>query len=277
MEIQNKQQHNKIINISFIIIFVSTLYTLLFFITPIIIIQKHISQYPFTDIKKPSVNLNTNLNEKTLFATYSIVNIKGQNTYIALPLQIDNSKPIRIILYSHGSTTYINKDSNNEVFKFLTPFSAYYANNGYIFAASNEHSPAWGNDNAIQDMENTLDYILKTYNIEDYELNLIGYSMGGLSSMHYAWKHPDIVNSIALIAPTIRHYEWSKEEFKAISNIPTKIWHGTQDKNIPSTNSIEFITLAKKYNKNIQIKLLPLKDHWNIKLSLKKDIFEFLQ
>jgi len=272
------QQHNYNQKITIIIIItLSFLYTSLLFIIPTIKVQKHIKQHPFTEIKDPQIQPDFDSQEENLYATYSIIEIEGQNTFIAVPPELDNSKPISIVLYSHGSITYVNKDPNNKLMESLIPFSTYFVNNNYIFAASNEHSPAWGNESAISDMENTLAYILDKYNISDgnYKLSLLGYSMGGLSSMHYAWKHQETVHSIALIAPTIRHYEWSENEFNTIADIPIKIWHGTQDLNISVSNSQLFVTNAKKYDKEILLELLPNETHWIYKPKLKEDILEF--
>ena len=260
----------------FLVLLLSFGCTYVFLIHPVVEYRDHIEEFPLSKLQEPQMPFKSMELQKD--STYSIVEIEKQNTFIALPADVDNSRPINIVLYSHGSITSVTKDIDEEFIQFLISYATYFTDKGYIFAASNEHAPGWGSKSVLADMDNTLSYILDTNNIEeDYRLNLLGYSMGGLSSFNYAIQSPDKVSSIALIAPTTRHNTWSGAEYTALKDIPIKIWHGTKDVNIFVGNSQNFALAAEKYDKEIQIELLQNETHWIKKITLKKSIFEFLE
>ncbi len=208
--------------------------------------------------------------------TESFEKISGQMAYIAVPTKIDTSNPPAIILYSHGSNTRVTSDTTNSFIKDLQKYGELFANNNFIFAASNEHDENWGNTASISDMLNLQQWIEQRYTTST-KLYLIGFSMGGLPTMHFTSKYPEDIVKIALLAPTTRTYEWTKTEVAKIKDIDIKIWHGTSDVNIGISSSRNFVKYMKNLGKEIALVELPMKTHFDVDAEYMDEILTFFQ
>ena len=150
--------------------------------------------------------------------------IEGENAYIAVPTRIDEDNAPRIIVYSHGSNTTVTSNTEDDFMKDLQMYGEFFTQHNYIFSASNQHGANWGSDLAIQDTVNMINWIKERYDTRE-RVNMVGYSMGGLPTMNFVSQYPELVNKIALLAPTTRSNEWDAQRVEKIKDIDIKIWH----------------------------------------------------
>ena len=202
--------------------------------------------------------------------------ISEQTAYVAVPTNIDENNPPAIILYSHGSNTRVISDMYDPFMIDLQSYGKYFAEKNFIFAASNEHDENWGNAASVQDMLNLEQWIRNNY-ATSRSLYLIGFSMGGLPTMHFAVQYPENIVKIALLAPTTRTYEWTQAEVEKIKDIDIKIWHGTADVNIGISSSQSFVTYMKNLGKTIPLVELEGKTHFDLDTEYMNQILEFFQ
>jgi len=202
--------------------------------------------------------------------------IEGQTAYIVAPTNIDENNPPSIILYSHGSNTRVISDMLDPFMMDLQEYGIYFTQYNFIFAASNEHDENWGNAASIADMVNLQEWIAERYQTSG-KIYLIGFSMGGLPTMHFVQKYPENIEKVALLAPTTRTYEWNQTEVNKIMNIDIKIWHGTSDVNIGIVNSREFVEYLGKLGKDVELVELTGKTHFDVDKEYMADILTFFQ
>ncbi len=200
--------------------------------------------------------------------------IGGENAYIALPSRIDEDNAPRIIVYSHGSNTTVTSNTEDEFMQDLQIYGEFFTQHNFIFAASNQHGANWGSDEAIQDTVNMIDWIKERYDTRQ-RVNMVGYSMGGLPTMNFASRYPELVNKIALLAPTTRSNEWDAERVEKIRDIDIQIWHGTADVNVGYSLSTTFVNRLASFNKDVELITLEGKTHWNIHTEYIENILEF--
>lgn len=198
--------------------------------------------------------------------------IADQWAYIAYPLEIDPKNPPILIVYSHGSNTIIVNSAIDPFMKDMIAYGEFFTEHGYAFAASNEHGANWGSDAAIVDMTNVVEWIREKYMIRE-KINLLAHSMGGLPTLYFAFKYPDLVNKIALLSPTT--YIWGKDKYDALRDIPVTIWHGDADVNIGWSVSKGFVDRGAAYGKEIKLVTIEGGTHWDVDTELKEDILTF--
>jgi predicted esterase len=202
--------------------------------------------------------------------------IEGENAYIAVPTRIDSENPPRIVVYSHGSNTTVTSDTEDEFMQDLQKYGEFLTQHNYIFSASNQHGANWGNDLAIQDTVNMIDWIKERYDTKE-TVNMIGYSMGGLPTMNFASEYPELVNRIALLAPSTKSNEWDQGRVEKIEDIDIKIWHGTADVNVGYSLSTTFVDTLDSLGKDVELVTLEGKTHWDIHTEYMEDILNFFE
>lgn len=200
--------------------------------------------------------------------------IGGQVAYIAHPIEIDPDNPPTIIVYSHGSITFITENFNDPFMLEMRSYGEYFTKENYIFAASNEHGENWGNAASVQDIKAMVEWIQERYQTQP-KIYMTGHSMGGLPTFEYAFAYPETVSKIGLLAPTTRSSVWNEEKLASLNDKQVKIWHGEADVNVGSFNSERFKTDADRYGNNINLVLLPGVDHWGVDTELMDELLEF--
>jgi predicted peptidase len=200
--------------------------------------------------------------------------INSQQAYIVVPSTIDDTNPPRLVIYSHGSNTRVTKNMDDPFMKDLQEYGKLFTQYNYIFAASNEHDESWGNSDVMLDIDNLIDWVSKEYFIQP-KIYMLGFSMGGLSTMNFTTSNEELVEQIALLAPTLRSSEWNEVRIEKLMDKDIKIWHGTKDVNIPISNSTNFIELVKKYGIDIEFIKLENKTHFDIDSEYMEEILEF--
>lgn len=202
--------------------------------------------------------------------------ISGQLAYIAIPTNIDTNNPPSIVIYSHGSNTLVTEDTTDSFTQDLQSYGNLFTTKNFIFAASNEHGENWGNADSVDDMYNLLQWIQNSYPASN-NIYLIGFSMGGLPTIHFVEQYPENVKKIALLAPTTKSSEWNTSNISILDDIQIQIWHGTSDVNIPISSSRTFITNMKKLGKNITLVELQGKTHFDVDAEYMDDILSFFE
>lgn len=248
-----------------------------------VIVQKNTSKETTTtssNTSQESNNEGNNVQEETPVVENPYVDftreVEEQTAYIAVPTKIDTNNPPAIILYSHGSDVQVIADMNDPDMLDLQSYGKYFASQNYIFAASNEHGANWGSTDSVDDMQNLENWV-KAHYITQEKVYLIGHSMGGLPTMHFALKYPENIYKIALLAPTTRTYEWNQENVDLIKDIPIQIWHGSSDVNISLQSSIDFVSYMQNLGKNINLIQLQGKNHNDVKTGYKDQILTFFK
>ncbi|MCA9377178.1 alpha/beta fold hydrolase [Candidatus Nomurabacteria bacterium] len=202
------------------------------------------------------------------------ITIAGQPAYISSPIAIDSDKPSPIIVYSHGSNTTVSTGMDSEFMYDLREYSEIFTKEGYIFSASNQHGANWGSPEAIADMQNLIENIKENYN-SNGDIYLIGYSMGGLPTLRFAFNYPENIVKIALLAPTSYASSYTEADFNAIKDIPIKIWHGNADVNVGIFLSKDLVARADLFDVPIELVELPEKGHWDVDTELITNINVF--
>jgi pimeloyl-ACP methyl ester carboxylesterase len=201
---------------------------------------------------------------------------EGQTAYISVPTSIDTTNPPSIILYSHGSNTRVISDMYDPFMIDLQGYGKYFREQNFIFAASNEHDENWGNAASIADMLLLQQWIESHYTTSG-KIYLIGFSMGGLPTTHFAVKYPENIAKIALLAPTTRTYEWTKADAEKMADVDMQIWHGTKDVNIGYSNSVNFVAYMKNLGKDITLVTLEGKSHFDLDTEYMDQILQFFR
>ena len=204
----------------------------------------------------------------------NVVSIEGQFTYYAYPQVIDTEKPPVLVVYSHGSNTVVTENMKESFMKDLHLWGNKMTAENYAFVASNEHGANWGNVAAVADMENAIKYMRKRFDLQE-KVMLVGFSMGGLPTLNFAFENADEINKIALLAGTTYAYRYSAKQYKSLEDIKIKIWHGTADVNVPISLSRDFARFAKKYDLDVTLKEIPNETHWDMDTEKIDEIIDF--
>ena len=209
-------------------------------------------------------------------ATYfeNVEVLEGQKMYYAYPLEIDPENPPQPIIFSPGKNQRIVEKKDDEYMEILRENGEFFAQRGFAFTASNEHGDSWGDKKALKDIQKTLTWLDDNYYTSE-EINMIGFSMGGLSSINFAVQNPQKVDSIALLAPT-PNLDLTQEEMEKLQNIPMKIFQGSQDP-IHLDASIEYVDFFEEKNKDVQFEIIEGESHYSIQTSILNNIFTFFE
>jgi hypothetical protein len=206
--------------------------------------------------------------------TEELVEIEGQWAYILSPDPIDPNNLPTLVIYNHGSITFIEENLNAEFKSDLIEYGEALTPHNYIFAVSNAHGVNWGNLESIQDNYNMYEYIQENYGIKE-DIYMIGFSMGGLPTMNFATEYPDLVSKIALLAPTTRTSEWDEQRVEKIDDMDIKIWHGTADVNVGYIYTKNFVNKVESLGKDIELVTLDGRTHWDVDTEYIDQIVEF--
>lgn len=146
-------------------------------------------------------------------------NIINVNAVLKLPTSYDpEGNPVPAILIAHGAGYYVGETnwgftSGSE--ESTTPeFNAMidsFVSAGYAVFDVNGHNNTlglrnWGCPRTLSAYRKAYEYIVKYYNIKP-EINVYGFSMGGITALNFAYNNPDIVKAIALSAPVTHLYD----------------------------------------------------------------------
>ncbi len=104
---------------------------------------------------------------------------------------------------------------------------------------------------------------------------MIGFSMGGLPTFHFALRYPGLVKKIAGLAPTIHLRDWNNRRYRTIRPIRIRIWHGDRDKHVSFGRSRLFVRRARRYRVYISLARIRGGKHYDVDNELKGRILRF--
>lgn len=214
------------------------------------------------------------IKQKTTFVE-NVVVIDGQPMYYAYPSQIQQESPPKLIIYCHGQLQRITEDLEDKYMLKMREYGEFFALKGYIFSASNQHDDNWGGKESLNDIKNSIEWFQKNLTISK-DTYIIGFSMGGRTAINYAVENPNNILAIALLAPTPRN-NLQKTDVEKLRSISIKIWHGTQDINIPFSTTTEYVKTFNKYGKEIEVIPVENADHFDIETVFMQDILGFFE
>ena len=200
--------------------------------------------------------------------------IENEQAYVIVPTNLDSKNPPTLIIYSHGSNTNVTQNMDDQFMKDLLEYGIFFTQHNYIFSASNQHGVNWGNQASVRDTLNLKQWVMQNYDIKS-NIYMIGFSMGGLPTLNFASENPEMVEKIALLAPTTRTSEWNQARVEKIKGMEIKIWHGNADVNVPYSTSVNFVNAMNKWGKEIPLVTLQGKTHWDVDTQYMEDILDF--
>ncbi len=232
--------------------------------------KKQVQENENSNNNKEPVHLEEATNENGGKYIEKLPVIEGQQAYIAFPVKIDPDEESGLVIFSHGSVDIVEGNYDSDFMKQMKDYGKFFAERGYVFAASNEHGDNFGSVLSIKDMENMIDWIKNDYSIED-KAYLIGFSMGGLPTLGFAEQFSPRVRKIALLAPVTPSYlNW-----EVMKDIPIKIWHGDLDTNVVLSLSQGFVAQGKSYGREVELGIIPGAEHYDVEDEYKEEIFTF--
>lgn len=167
--------------------------------------------------------------------------VKGKAAYpfwINLPSDsVLNSKP-PILIFLHGkslSGTDMNKVRKYGVIHEMDKGRKINA----IVVAPQVPSGSWNPDKILT----VLEYVQRTYNTDSSRIYVVGMSLGGYGTLHFAGKYADkITAAVALCGGG------NPKDAQNLSSIPLWIQHGNKDYAVPISESEKMVSAIQKYN-----------------------------
>lgn len=167
--------------------------------------------------------------------------VKGKAAYpfwMNLPSDsVLNSKP-PILIFLHGkslSGTDLNKVRKYGVIREMDKGRKINA----IVVAPQVASGSWDPDKVLS----VLEYIQRTYNTDSSRIYVVGMSLGGYGTLHFAGKYSDkITAAVALCGGG------NVKDAQRLATIPLWIQHGNRDYAVPISESDKMVNAIKKYN-----------------------------
>lgn len=197
-----------------------------------------------------------------------------QQAYVVVPGKLDKENPPILIIYSHGSNTTVTQNMQDQFMQDLLAYGEYFSNHNYIFSASNQHGANWGSAASLRDTSNLIEWVMENFDIKA-KIYMIGFSMGGLPTMNFVSQNSNMIEKVALLAPTTKASEWNIQRAEMISNIKIKIWHGNADVNVPYSSTVNFVNKLKNLGKEIQFETIQGKGHWDLDTEYMEEILIF--
>lgn len=148
-----------------------------------------------------------------------------------------NSKP-PILIFLHGkslSGTDMNKVRKYGVIHEMDKGRVINA----IVVAPQVPSGSWNPDKVLT----VLEYVQRTYDTDSSRIYVVGMSLGGYGTLHFAGKYADkITAAVALCGGG------NPKDAENLSTIPLWIQHGNKDYAVPISESEKMVSAIQKYN-----------------------------
>lgn len=201
----------------------------------------------------------------TILSFGQISAVKGEtfyNFWLGLPADsILNSKP-PILIFLHGkslSGTDLNKVRKYGVIHEMDKGRKIPA----IVVAPQVANGSWNPDKVLE----VLQYVQKKYNTDSARIYVVGMSLGGYGTLHFAGKHADkITAAVALCGGG------NPQDACCLSTIPLWIQHGTKDYAVPISESEKMVSAIKKCDgSNLTYTPIPGADHGALERIFRSD------
>ncbi|MBN1555465.1 MAG: prolyl oligopeptidase family serine peptidase [Phycisphaerae bacterium] len=166
-----------------------------------------------------------------------------------------------LILFLHGSG---ERGKNPNIIGKFGPPRVSLQQKGFPFIVLAPQCPAgkWWTDVDVTEMVMALlDQVCKDYLVDTKRIYLTGMSMGGFGAWDLAQKYPDRWAALAVVCGGGNPYLQMR-----VKNIPTKVFHGAKDKNVPVFNSHMMAGTLKQFGGQVDLKVYPNLEHncWTV-------------
>ena len=136
---------------------------------------------------------------------------------------------------------------------------------GYIVVAPSGHNlRAWygpGGELSELDMLNVLAEVREQYTIDAKRIYLMGHSMGGGATWHFAMKYPDLWAAIAPVAPAMSS---SPDDLVAIKGTSVIVLQGDADSSVNVEATRRWVAKMKELGMTYEYVEIPGGDHTSI-------------
>ncbi len=114
-----------------------------------------------------------------------------------------------------------------------------------ILAPQNPYKKKWWNTRAVMQL---LDTIVANHRVDNRRIYLTGLSRGGSAAWELAVQYPDTFAAMAVVCgmTPIPYASWINK------NMPIWVFHGTEDKSIPFSESEEMVARLKQQGSDVK-------------------------
>lgn len=119
-----------------------------------------------------------------------------------------------------------------------------------------------------------LKFVQKTFDTDEKRVYVVGMSLGGYGTLHFAGAHPELVTAAVALCGG-----GNPNEACELANVPIWIQHGNQDRAVPLSESQKMVNAIKRCNggKNLKFTVVPGADHGDLERVFRTDeLYEWL-
>lgn len=158
-----------------------------------------------------------------------------------LPKDYDSAKKSPLILFLHGRGESYGPLSL--VAKWGPPrFAARGDELPYVLVSPQcPRNDSWSKPTQQKRLMELLDYILKTYSIDEEHICLTGLSMGGFGSWRLAADHPQRFSAVVPVCGG-----GDPADAENLKDLPIWVFHGGADRAVPFQRSVDMVEAIKK-------------------------------
>ncbi len=172
-----------------------------------------------------------------------------------------DKQKLPLILFLHGSG---ERGNNPNIIANFGPPKVALKQKGFPFIVLAPQCPPgkWWTDVDVTEMTLALlDQVSKDYLVDTKRIYLTGMSMGGFGAWDLAQKYPSRWAAMAVLCAGGNPYLQDR-----VRNIPTKVFHGAQDKNVPMGFAQQMVGTLKQAGGQVDLKIYPDKAHdvWTV-------------
>lgn len=175
---------------------------------------------------------------------------------VKIPVDYDQKKKYPLFVYLHGSSS---DDRNLLSFEKVITIKDFILLAPFARGLSNCYAPK----NARKDILEAIDDVIKNYSIDEDNIILGGFSMGGYGVYYTFYTYPEKFKALAvfsgnpiyskvliqifskIIRPTLSPSFLKEKYLESFKNIPIFIFHGKEDRNCPYEFTAEFVKKLK--------------------------------
>lgn len=158
--------------------------------------------------------------------------------YLPPDYKIGQKRPLVLFLHgrgeSHGSLSIVKKWAPPRMVERGDPFP-------YILVSPQcPAQDSWSRPTQQSRLIQLLDFIIKTYAVDEDHICLTGLSMGGYGSWRLAADH---AHRFAALAPICGGGK--TEDAHQLKSLPIWVFHGDQDRTVPTSRSVQMVDAIK--------------------------------
>lgn len=146
------------------------------------------------------------------------------NACIFLPMEYSYKHKVKLTMLLHGNTYYVSESqwcsgqANGDLLSFA---NSVWVSQGHAVCDINGYDntftlATFGSPRTINAYRKLYEYVVSNFNV-DLQLNVYGFSMGGINALNFAFQYKDIVKCVGLGAPCCSLYRQLWVEQNAVT------------------------------------------------------------